>query len=133
VLKGPDVADTKLTGVLDIACAVALAAATACTWLSAAGTDPPQLQTMAAAATMKTMNRVAVIAGLGRGVILPSWSPTITAPMIATDVSRRWNQSDHRSKDTDSLADSNIPRALEAVSGPLEPAGLYSKSRWWAQ
>jgi hypothetical protein len=103
VLKGPEVAETKLTRVLDIVCAVALAAVTACPWLSPAGTDPPQLQTRAAAAATHPTSRVTVTASLGRRVILPSWSPTMAVPMTATDVSRRWNQSDHRSKDAASL------------------------------
>jgi hypothetical protein len=61
LLKDPDVAETKLTGVLDIVWAVALAAVTACPWLSPAGTDPPQLQTRAATAATQTMNRGMVI------------------------------------------------------------------------
>ena len=61
LLKDPDVAETKLTGVLDIVWAVALAAVTACPWLSPAGTDPPQLQTRAATAAKQTMNRCMVI------------------------------------------------------------------------
>ena len=61
MLKDPDVAETKLTGVLDIVWAVALAAVTACPWLSPAGADPLQLQTTAAAAAMQTMKRVMVI------------------------------------------------------------------------
>jgi hypothetical protein len=61
LLKDPDAAETKLTGVLDIVWAVALAAVTACPWLSPAGTDPPQLQTRAATAAKQTMNRCMVI------------------------------------------------------------------------
>jgi hypothetical protein len=85
LLKDPDVAETKLTGVLDMVWAVALAAVTAWPWSSPAGTDPPQLQTMAAAAAKQTMNRIMV----------PSWSPTMAESVAATDASRRWNQSDH--------------------------------------
>jgi hypothetical protein len=61
LLNDPDVAETKLTGELDIVWAVALAAVTACPWLSPAGTDPPQLQTRAATAAKQTMNRCMVI------------------------------------------------------------------------
>lgn len=61
VAEGPDVAETKLTGVLDIVWAVALAAVTACPWLSPADTDPPQPQTRAAAAAKQTMNRCMVV------------------------------------------------------------------------
>src|ERR1035437_9535722 len=61
LLKDPDVAETKLTGVLDVVWAVALPAVTACPWLSPAGTDPPQLQTRAATAAKQTMNRCMVI------------------------------------------------------------------------
>ena len=85
MLKDPDIAETKLTGVLDMVWAVALAAVTACPWLSPAGTDPPQLQTKAAIAAKQTMNRAMV----------PSWSPKMVESLTATDVSRRWNQSDH--------------------------------------
>jgi hypothetical protein len=64
-LKDPDAAVTKLTGVLDIAWAVAFPAITACPWLSPAGTDPPQLQTRDATKATQTMNRVTVIIGVG--------------------------------------------------------------------
>jgi len=91
LLKDPDVAETRLTGVLDIAWAVTLAAVTACAWLSPAGTDPPQLQTMAAAAPKQTMNRVMV----------PSWSPTMAVSVTATDVSLSWNQTFFRRQSAD--------------------------------
>jgi hypothetical protein len=61
VLNGPDAAETKLTCVLDIVWAVALAAVTADPWLSPAATVPPQLQTRAATAAKQTMNLVMVL------------------------------------------------------------------------